>query len=67
MNFTVERQHPSLPPLERSLRIGDVIDKPVRLRSREVGVIDVAGHGHDHERDNDLGAYWHHCPRHWNW
>ena len=29
--------------IPRSLRIGDVIDKPVRLRSREVGVIDVAG------------------------
>ena len=28
--------------IPRSLRVGDVIDKPVRLRSREVGVIDVA-------------------------
>jgi hypothetical protein len=29
--------------IPRSLRIGDVIDKPARIRSREVGVIDVAG------------------------
>ena len=29
--------------IPRSLRVGDVIDKPVRLRSRDVGVIDVAG------------------------
>ena len=29
--------------IPRSLRVGDVIDKPVRIRSREVGVIDVAG------------------------
>jgi hypothetical protein len=29
--------------IPRSLRVGDVINRPVRLRSREVGVIDVAG------------------------
>jgi hypothetical protein len=29
--------------IPRSLKVGDIIDKPVRLRSREVGVIDVSG------------------------